>query len=91
LLKFQFALEQRIDESQEMILNELKSGPYELIHDPDVKEIWKSESFACSDFVSPLQSMGPTRHREYYGYFAKEGTYPLQGCERIQCETPAVY
>ncbi|KAH9994636.1 hypothetical protein BJV77DRAFT_1066635 [Russula vinacea] len=42
MLKFQFALEQRIDESQEMILNELKSGPYELIHDPDVKEIWKN-------------------------------------------------
>jgi len=43
MLKLQFALEQRIDESQDMILNELKSGPYELIHDPDVKEIWKSE------------------------------------------------
>jgi len=42
MLKLQFALEQRIDESQDMILNELKSGPYELIHDPDVKEIWKS-------------------------------------------------
>ncbi|KAI0051584.1 hypothetical protein FA95DRAFT_1554409 [Auriscalpium vulgare] len=42
MLKFQFALEQRIDESQEMILNELKSGPYELIQDPDVKEIWKN-------------------------------------------------
>jgi len=42
MLKFQFTLEQRIDESQEMILNELMSGPYELIHNPDMKEIWKS-------------------------------------------------
>ena len=42
MLKLQFALEQRIDESQEMILNELKSGPYELIQNPDMKEIWKS-------------------------------------------------
>ncbi|KAH9991978.1 hypothetical protein BJV74DRAFT_407332 [Russula compacta] len=42
MLKFQFALEQRIDESQEMILNELKSGPYELICNPDMKEIWKN-------------------------------------------------
>jgi hypothetical protein len=58
LLKFQFALEQRIDESQEMILNELKSGPYELIHNTDVKEIWKSESIACSKFISPLTICG---------------------------------
>jgi hypothetical protein len=65
MLKFQFALEQRIDESQEMILNELKSGPYELIHDPDVKEIWKSESSACSKYFLSLQSMGSTRHCEY--------------------------
>ena len=43
MLKFQFALEQKIDESHELILNELKSGPYELIRDPDMKEIWKSE------------------------------------------------
>jgi hypothetical protein len=43
MLKFQFTLEQRIEESKEMILYELKSGPYELIHNPDVKEIWKSE------------------------------------------------
>jgi hypothetical protein len=42
MLKFQFTLEQRIDESQEMILSELKSGPYELILNPEVKEIWKS-------------------------------------------------
>ncbi|KAI0251008.1 hypothetical protein BJV78DRAFT_1213669 [Lactifluus subvellereus] len=42
MLKFRFALEQRIDESQEMILNELKSGPYELIRDRDVKEIWRN-------------------------------------------------
>jgi hypothetical protein len=48
LLKFQFVLEQRIDESQEMILNELKSGPYELVLDPEMKEIWKSKSSACS-------------------------------------------
>ena len=64
LLKFQFALEQRIDESQEMILNELKSGPYELIHDPEVKEIWKSESFACLKSFPSSQLMGSTRHRE---------------------------
>ncbi|KAH9960627.1 hypothetical protein BC827DRAFT_1268032 [Russula dissimulans] len=37
MLKFQFALEHRIEESHETILNELKSGPYELILDPDVK------------------------------------------------------
>jgi hypothetical protein len=74
-----------------MILNELKSGPYGLIHDPDVKETWKSESFACSNFFLPLQSIGSTRHREYHGYFSKKGTYPLQGRERIQCETSAVY
>jgi len=42
MLKFQFSLEHRIEESHETILNELKSGPYELIHDPDVKGIWKS-------------------------------------------------
>ncbi|KAI0300100.1 hypothetical protein B0F90DRAFT_1817704 [Multifurca ochricompacta] len=42
MLKFPFALEQRIDESQEMILNELKSGPYELILDPDVNVFWKN-------------------------------------------------
>jgi hypothetical protein len=83
MLKFQFALEQRIDESQEMILNELKSGPYELIHDPDVKEIWKSKSPACLRAFLPLQSMGLTRHRECCVSFAKEGTYPQQGCERI--------
>lgn len=64
LLKFQFALEQRIDESQEMILNELKSGPYELIHDPDVKAVWKSESSGCPKDFLPLHSMGSTRHRE---------------------------
>ena len=58
LLKFQFALEQRIDESQEMILNELKSGPYELIHDTDVKDIWKSESIAYSNFFYPLTIHG---------------------------------
>ncbi|KAH9960628.1 hypothetical protein BC827DRAFT_1268033 [Russula dissimulans] len=39
--KFKFTLEQRIEESQETILNALKSGPYELIHNSDVKEIWK--------------------------------------------------
>ena len=44
MLEFQFALEQRIDESHEAILNELKLGPYELNHNPDVKEIWRSES-----------------------------------------------
>lgn len=76
MLKFQFALEQRIDESQEMILNELKSGPYELILDPDVKDIWKSESFAYLKEVLLLQSMGSTRHREYYGSFAKQCTHP---------------
>jgi hypothetical protein len=76
MLKFQFALEQRIDESQEMILNELKSGPYELIHDPDVKEIWKSKSPASSRVFLPLQSMGSTRHRECYSSFAKEGYLP---------------
>jgi len=42
MLKFKFALEQRIEESQETILNELKSGPYELIHNADVKDIWKN-------------------------------------------------
>jgi hypothetical protein len=46
--KFKFTLEQRIEESQETILNALKSGPYELIHNSDVKEIWKGESPAYS-------------------------------------------
>lgn len=55
MLKYRFALEQRISESQEAILNELKSGPYELIHDPEVKEIWKSECFARSRYLSHLQ------------------------------------
>ena len=57
MLKLQFALEQRIDESQEMILNELKSGPYELIHDPDVKNIWKSGSLHVSGIFA-LTSYG---------------------------------
>ena len=58
MLKLQFALEQRIDESQEMILNELKSGPYELIHDPDVKEIWKSGCSSVFQGFFALTSYG---------------------------------
>jgi len=56
MLKFKFALEQRIEESQETILNELKSGPYELIHNPDVKEIWKRElpAYSYSGFFLAL-------------------------------------
>ncbi|EJD06690.1 uncharacterized protein FOMMEDRAFT_17172 [Fomitiporia mediterranea MF3/22] len=41
-LKLQFAIEQHIEDSTEAILRELQSGPYELISDLDVKEIWKS-------------------------------------------------
>ncbi|KZV76858.1 hypothetical protein PENSPDRAFT_569028, partial [Peniophora sp. CONT] len=41
LLKFKFALESKIDDSQEAILLELKSGPHEAITDPDMKAIWK--------------------------------------------------
>lgn len=74
MLKFQFALEQRIDESQEMILNELKSGPYELILDPDVKEIWKSESSTSSSYFLVLTVLGTPRHRKQYGNFTKEST-----------------
>jgi hypothetical protein len=48
MLKFQFALEHRIEESHETILNELKSGPYELILDPDVKATGQSESSVYS-------------------------------------------
>jgi hypothetical protein len=75
MLKFQFALEQRIDESQEMILNELKSGPYELIQNPDMKEIWKSESYMYSRDFSHLQSTGQPRHRECNRSIAKESAY----------------
>jgi hypothetical protein len=55
MLKYRFALEQQISESQEAILNELKSGPYELIRDPELKEIWKSECFARLRYLSHLQ------------------------------------
>ena len=68
MLKFQFALEQRIDETQEMILNELKSGPYELIHDPDVKEIWKSEFFASSKKILSLTIHGVNRQIDTVSY-----------------------
>ncbi|VDC03756.1 unnamed protein product [Peniophora sp. CBMAI 1063] len=44
LLKFKFALESKIDDSQEAILLELKSGPHEAITDPDMKAIWKEIS-----------------------------------------------
>jgi hypothetical protein len=71
MLKPQFALEQRIDESQETILNELKSGPYELIHDPDVMEIWKS---GCSLHLmdsSHYQATGYIRKSsKYFSYFS---------------------
>ncbi len=81
MLKFQFALEQRIDESQEMILNELKSGPYELIHDPDVKEIWKSESSASSKDFFALTIRVSTRHRECYGHLPRRVLTPCKAAK----------
>jgi hypothetical protein len=74
MLKFQFALEQWVDESQEMILNELKSGPYELIQGPDVKEIWKSR---CSPSLRGFFRINElwdtvTRYCECQRSFAKE-------------------
>ena len=75
MLKFQFALEQRIDESQEMILDELRSGPYELICNSDMKEIWKSESFMYYRDFLHLQSTGQLRHRECNRSVAKESAY----------------
>ncbi|KAI0320000.1 hypothetical protein OF83DRAFT_1107436 [Amylostereum chailletii] len=41
MLKYHFALELKIDDSQEAIMRELKSGPHELIPDSDIKQIWK--------------------------------------------------
>ncbi|KAI0055964.1 hypothetical protein BV25DRAFT_1921375 [Artomyces pyxidatus] len=77
MLKFQFALEQRIDESQEMILNELKSGPYELIRDPDVKVSPCQYTFSSHPFT---YSSCLTGNLEKYGEFLplltrKHGTH----------------
>ena len=58
MLKLQFALEKRVDESQEMILNELKLGPYALIQDPDVTEIWKRRCSPCLRGFFALTSYG---------------------------------
>jgi hypothetical protein len=77
MLKLRFALEQRVDESQEMILNELKLGPYTLIQDPDVTEIWKSRCSPCLRSFFALTSYGTlTRYCECQRSFAKEDAYP---------------